>query len=83
MSYTSTRRGMRPTAWLGLTVLILLAVPYLLTGLLAPFWTAVGLWTVWTVLLVVAVHNRYRHAGVVALVPAVGAVIWVLAIWFF
>ena len=47
--------------WLGVTVHGLLGVPYLLSGLLAPLWAVVILWTVWTALLAVAIRKRRRR----------------------
>lgn len=69
------------TGWLGVTVHGLLGVPYLLSGLLAPFWAVVILWTVWTALLAVAIRKRRRRPMLVALIPIISFLAWVAALW--
>jgi len=67
--------------WLGVTVHGLLGVPYLLSGLLAPFWAAVMLWSVWTALLAVAIRKRRRRPMLVAIIPIISLLAWVAAQW--
>ena len=67
--------------WLGVTVHGLLGVLYLLSGLLAPFWVAVILWTAWTALLAVAIRKRRRRPILVALIPIISFLAWVAAQW--
>ena len=71
----------RLISWIGLTLHGLLGVPYVLSGLLAPFWAVVALWTLWAGLLAVVVHQRTRRPVLVAVVPIVGLVFWVVAMW--
>lgn len=71
----------RLAGWIGLTLHALLGVLYLLSGLLTPFWAAVALWTLWTGLLAVAIHQRPRRPIIVAAVPIVGLVAWTVAVW--
>ena len=68
-------------AWMGITFHMLLGVLYLLSGLLAPFWAVVVLWTLWTGLLAVTIHQRTRRPILVAVVPIVGLVAWAVAMW--
>jgi hypothetical protein len=68
-------------AWIGLALHGLLGVLYLLSGLLAPVWAAFFLWTLWTGLLAVAIHQRRRRPIVVALIPIIGLVVWSVTIW--
>jgi hypothetical protein len=68
-------------AWIGLALHGLLGVPYLLSGLLAPVWAAIFLWTLWTGLLAVAIHQRTRRQRVVAVIPIIAAVVWAVTIW--
>lgn len=81
MSTTGTRRRTAPSATVGLIVHALIAIPYLLTGLMASFWSAVGLWTVWTVLFSVAVRIRRHRPGFVTVVPLMAIAIWVVGVW--
>jgi len=68
-------------AWIGLALHGLLGVLYLLSGLLAPVWAVFFLWTLWTGLLAVAIHQRTRRQVVVALIPIIGLVVWSVTIW--
>ena len=74
-------RPARLAAWLGITFHVLLGGLYLLSGLLAPFWAVVALWTLWTGLLAVAIHQRTRRPILVAVIPIVGFVAWAVAVW--
>jgi len=67
-------------AWLGLSLHTLLGVLYLLSGLLAPFWAVVGLWTLWTLLLAVAIQQRASRPIIAAVIPVVGLLVWVAVI---
>ena len=73
-------RPARLAAWMGLTLHVLLGVLYLLSGLLTPFWVVVGLWTLWTGLLAVAVHQRTKRPILVAVIPIVDLVGWAVAV---
>jgi hypothetical protein len=66
---------------MGITFHGLLGVLYLLSGLLAPFWAVVVLWTLWTGLLAVAIHQRTSRPVLVAVIPIVGLVAWTVALW--
>jgi hypothetical protein len=68
-------------AWIGLALHGLLGALYLLSGLLAPVWAAIFLWTLWTGLLAVAIHQRTRRQRVVAVIPIVAVVVWAVTIW--
>jgi hypothetical protein len=68
-------------AWIGLAFHGLLGVLYLLSGLLAPIWAVLFLWTLWTGLLAVAIHQRTRRPAVVAVIPIIGLFIWLVTIW--
>lgn len=68
-------------AWIGLALHGLLGVLYLLSGLLAPVWAVIFLWTLWTGLLAVAIYQRTRRQGVVAVIPVIGLVVWSVTIW--
>lgn len=81
MSTTSTRRRIEPSATIGLIVHALIAIPYLLTGLLASFWSAVVLWTVWTVLFAVAIRMRRHRPGFVTLIPLMAIAVWTIGVW--
>jgi hypothetical protein len=81
VSTTSTRRRIAPSATIGLIVHALIAIPYLLTGLLASFWSAVVLWTVWTVLFAVAIRVSRHRPGLVILVPLMAIAVWVIGVW--
>lgn len=81
MSTTSTRRRIEPSATIGFIVHALIAIPYLLTGLLASFWSAVVLWTVWTVLFAVAIRIRRQRPGFVTLVPLMAIAVWTIGVW--
>ena len=72
---------MEPSATIGLIGHGLIAIPYLLTGLLAPFWSAVVLWTVWIVLFAVAVRIRRHRPGFVTVVPLMAIAVWVIGVW--
>ncbi|HSM45484.1 MAG TPA: hypothetical protein VK969_10750 [Acidimicrobiia bacterium] len=81
MSTTSTRRRTAPSATIGLIVHSLVAIPYLLTGLLTSFWSAVVLWTAWTVFFAAAIRFRRRRPGFVTLVPLMAIAVWVIGVW--
>lgn len=81
MSITSTQRRIHPSATIGLIVHALIAIPYLLTGLLTSFWSAVVLWTAWTVLFAVAVRFRRHRPGLVTLGPLMAIAVWVVGVW--
>ena len=68
-------------AWIGLAIHGLVGVLYLLSGLLAPVWAAIFLWTLWTGLLAVAIHQRTRRHVFVALIPIIGLLVWSVTIW--
>lgn len=74
---TSNRTSL--IARVGLTFQLLLAVPYLLSGLFAPLWMAIGLWTVWMGLLAVAMARLRSHPTIVPVIPLVAAAVWALA----
>lgn len=65
--------------WIGLALHGLLGVLYLLSGLFAPLWVVISLWTLWTGLLAVAIHQRTRRPVVVAVIPITGLVVWTVA----
>jgi hypothetical protein len=71
----------RVAGWWGLTAHGLLGVPYLLSGLFAPLWAAVILWTVWTGLLVLAIQQHRRRPMLVALTPIMTLLTWFGALW--
>lgn len=72
---------MAPSATIGLIVHALIAIPYLLTGLFTSFWSAVVLWTVWTVLFTVAIRFRRHRPRLVTLVPVMAIAVWAIGVW--
>jgi len=76
----SSRAFRLVAGWLGVMVQGLLGGPYLLSGLLAPFWAVVILWTVWTALLAVAIRKRRERPMFVVLIPLISFLVLVAAL---
>lgn len=71
----------RLAVWTGLAFHGSLGGLYLLSGLFAPFWAVIALWTLWTGLLAVAIHQRTRRPVIVVVIPIIGLVIWTATVW--
>lgn len=69
----------RAAVWLGLTAHVLVgALLYMPSGLLAPLWAVGLLWFWWTLLLFTALRLRHERRLLVAGIPFIAAGTWFL-----
>jgi len=62
--------------WVGLALHAAVGFPYLVSGLVAPLYGVLFLWTLWAVLLAVALRVRVRRPAWTPVVPIVALGLW-------
>ncbi|MGH8884902.1 MAG: hypothetical protein ACRDYX_06965 [Egibacteraceae bacterium] len=70
----------RLAAWVGLGLHLVVGLPFLALGLLAPLWAILVLWAVWGALLTLAIRLRHTRPWLVLVIPPVTAAILVGAL---
>ncbi len=67
--------------WLGIALHAAVGWPYLVSGLVAPVYGVLLLWTLWAALLVVALRQLRQRPAWTPVVPAVAAGLWFLVMY--
>lgn len=68
-------------AWIGLALHVLVGVPFLAVGLVAPWYGVLVMWICWVLLLVVALRLRSRRPWVTLAAPFAAAAVFLGTLW--